>query len=66
MHEHRSEKGHKLTAHVGKEAAGNERPLHYEGIAAAELHKEKEHIQHDQNVRNSRYNSSSAVVITDW
>jgi hypothetical protein len=66
VHEHGSEQCREIGARIGKEAAWNERPLHYESIAAAELHNKKEHIQRDQYVRNYRCSSSRAVVITGW
>jgi len=47
VHEHGSEQRRKISSWVGKEAAGNERPLHYESITAAELYKKKDYVQRD-------------------
>jgi hypothetical protein len=73
MHEHGSEKCRKIADGIGKEAAGNESPLHNKGVAAIHLNEEEQDVQDDQyicydghNFCGSYYHRNQAYIVSPF
>ena len=59
MHEHGCEDGQKISAGVGKEAAGDKGPLRNKSVAAAQFYEEEQDVQGDQSI-GDQWNRSAA------
>jgi hypothetical protein len=61
VHEHRREERWHVGRWMRPEAAGNERPLFHERVAAAEFDEEQQQVQCDERIRDDRKGVLAAV-----